>query len=183
MTVTVDVAVLSDLVKVEVSDPDHADICAEFHYGLDEKQNDPSLIEVRFTRPDDQGELDVSAFRERPIGRWEKAARSGALSALDEERQERNAQILESLQAAADQGDFQARRALSALTRLLSVALQYRENVASGVRDPVAQIARAQGVKPATARTWVKRARQAGLIGAALGPTAGERGPASRKSA
>ena len=175
--------VLSDEVRVEISDPLHPEVSVRFDYSLDVDQKNPALSGVHLTGAGDNGEVDVQDFRELPMGRWEKAGRVAALEALDHERKERNEQALADLQAAADRGDFRAKRALTAMNRLLTVAVQYRDNVARGVPDPVAQIARTEGVKPATARTWVRRARQAGLIGPAFGPTAGERGPAARKSA
>ncbi len=57
------------------------------------------------------------------------------------------------------------------------VATDYRRNLALGVRDPAAKIARDMSANPATVRTWIRRARQLGLLGPAKGPTPGELSP------
>lgn len=53
------------------------------------------------------------------------------------------------------------------------IAMYYMDLVARGRSDPAVEIARHFGLTPTTARSWIHRARKAGLLGAAVGRTAG----------
>ena len=57
---------------------------------------------------------------------------------------------------------------------LLQVVDEYRTNILAGVHNPAALIAEKHGVKPATARSWLHRARRLGLLGPAADRAAGE---------
>jgi len=61
------------------------------------------------------------------------------------------------------------------------IASQYRKLLEAGHRNPVSLIARERDVVPATARTWVRRARERGYLGPARGKFAGEGGSAKGK--
>lgn len=150
-----------------------------------------SEVEIRsldsYQRP-----LDVAKIRDLPLGRWERAALSAASSAARNEP----ADYLEGISAAslpAEQRDRLAadlvndlypgleadrspagRRRLSGLLRLAQVGLDYRDLMREGRSDPAAEIARMNSVSPATARSWVHRARKAGFLGQAKGRSAGE---------
>jgi hypothetical protein len=47
---------------------------------------------------------------------------------------------------------------------LQQVAEEYRLNVARKFRDPAGRIARKYGAKPATVRSWIRRARERGYL-------------------
>lgn len=73
--------------------------------------------------------------------------------------------LLETIYPTVKQDDSPAgRRRLRALQRLAVVAVEYQRHRLEGRTDPAAEIARKHGVKPATARSWIHRARAAGLL-------------------
>jgi transposase-like protein len=99
-----------------------------------------------------------------PWAAWERAARTAAAERLSEP---------------ADHLPRPAWAPEESMERWLllhKVASQYRASVKAGLRNPGAVIAEKHGVNPATARNWVRRAREEGLLGPAKGPTAGETG-------
>jgi hypothetical protein len=61
------------------------------------------------------------------------------------------------------------------------VATTYRAAVASGSRSPVGDLSIQLGTSRSTAGRWVVAARKAGLLGKAIGRTAGEDLPARRR--
>lgn len=66
------------------------------------------------------------------------------------------------------------RRRRMSLRKLANVAIDYRNELVHGRPDPAVAIATKYGVSPSTARTWIHRARNAGLLAPAVGRTAGE---------
>lgn len=67
-------------------------------------------------------------------------------------------------------------RRLRTLRRLAEVAVEYQRYLMEGRTDPAAEIARQHDVKPATARSWIHRARAARLL---TQPTAFKAGTAA----
>lgn len=66
------------------------------------------------------------------------------------------------------------RRRRTSLRKLANVAIDYRAALMNGRSDPAAAISEKYGVSPSTARSWIHRARAAGLLSPAVGRTAGE---------
>ena len=147
-----------------LADTEHPEVEAKFSYRFGDAVFGLETVCIS-ARPDD--EVDLSRFRVAyPWGRWEKAARIATLQALDREGvwkrglQDRSPRI----------------------EKLMAIAEEYRQNLSAGVRDPVGEIARRHEVKPSTARSWIYRARQRGLLGPGTSRTAGEAGPAALPS-
>ena len=67
-------------------------------------------------------------------------------------------------------GEARTRRSLH---KLALVAVQYRQLLAAGRRDPANAIAQQYSVSSATARSWIFRAREKGFLGQAYNRTAG----------
>ncbi|MDP9225722.1 MAG: hypothetical protein M3P18_18150 [Actinomycetota bacterium] len=146
-------------------------------------------VDLRFEDGDDQLPLDsVCVQRDKidsmpnpaistqelraefPWTTWERAARAAAANFLISHYADRRPGL-------SPNGLFEPRSSFDAL--LLQVVEEYRANVVSGVRNPAAMIAEKHGVKPATARSWLHRARQLGLLGPAADRAAGEVGTPS----
>jgi len=116
-------------------------------------------------------EISVYELRaEFPWAAWERAARVAAA----EEFAERVGH-LRPVGVESSQGSLFT-------SLLIEVAMEYRTNVKAGLHNPAAMIAEKHGVKPATARSWIHRARELGLLGPAKGTTAGEAGVAASRS-
>lgn len=128
--------------EVAVEDDDRT-ATAVFSYVY--RYEDWRLIRVNIGADDPSApSLMPSDLRDMPWARWQRAA---------------YAKVREETAQKAPVNEANA-----ALFRLAEVAGAYRMNVARGDRDPVSAIAREYDVKPATARSWVYRARKAGLI-------------------
>lgn len=139
---------------------------------------------------DERRPLTVTDVRDLPIARWEQAARSHAVEAINARWQgdvarrlarstyeEAVALVEPDLVEAfrARPGDGQLVRRYDAAVQLAKVAGLYRQLVREGVRNPATEIARVfGGVSDATARAWVYRARSKGYLGRATGTTVGE---------
>ncbi len=133
-----------------------------------------------------QARLTIAGVRDLPLARWEAAARahiSQKLSmTLDEHRQlwgklagpaeadriltfispaVRVQQLYPGLAQSSTPGDM---RRYKSLLRLAEVADEYQRAQRDGVHDPAAFVARNRGEKPATVRSWLHRARKAGLL-------------------
>lgn len=148
----------------------------------------------------DAAPLTISAVRNWPLARWESAAR-GVVSvnpdgkalkefldktpkgrgrtrpATDEEKRLFRAEALlwEAFPEIEHAGDTPGeRRHWNGLRKLAEAAVIYRDLVTEGRADPSAEMARVKNVSPATARSWIYRARQVGLLGPAVGRTPGE---------
>lgn len=145
--------------------------------------------------------LSASTIREYPIARWDNVARQklvgptstnspnlvaaalDLLKALDMEPSEMALSIvLDTLALALVRAYYPnlpaargavAARSRKSLTRLARVAVLYQYLIAQGKSDPASEIARQHDISSATARSWVHRARKAGFLGPAVGPTAG----------
>jgi hypothetical protein len=148
-------------VRIRLRDDDYPWLIGSFVYrNLDGFLD---LVSVTVEEDDDslsREEISVWALRrEYPWGAWQRAARSAAADEL----------WSWGLRPGEVDRDID-----SMDTRLLLVAAEYRENLKAGVRDPVARIARRHKVPPGTARSWVHRARNAGMLGEAKDRAAGE---------
>ncbi len=118
--------------------------------------------------------LHMSLLRDLPLVRWELAAQAHALYASKGRRLPQDVDThYWAIQAEVERvypglSPLTATRQLSrrwqTAYRLAEVAAHYRINIAAGLPDPAARIARDWGEKPATVRTWVHRARQAGFL-------------------
>lgn len=109
-----------------------------------------------------------------PWKRWEQAARSKV--AADRREGAEDLALVDLVTRLATQHPDLALAdpRMDAALHLARVAAEYRTNVAAGLRSPAAEIARSHGVRPETARAWISRARKAGFLGPAVGPTPGE---------
>jgi transposase-like protein len=152
--------------------------------------------------------ITISAVRDFPLARWESAARSLVIGKFADDDVEKTLALpidsdtkrkivtevlLQGLYPGIDDDPTPGgRRRARSLRKLADVAAHYRELLSMGRADPAAEIARTNDVSPSTARTWIHRARQAGLLGPAVGRTPGERptgaaltkmatGPAAKK--
>jgi len=105
-----------------------------------------------------------------PWTTWERAARAAAANYLMGYYVDRRPGL-------SPNGFFEPRGSFDAL--LLQVVEEYRANVVAGAHNPAALIAEKHGVKPATARSWLHKARQLGLLGPAADRAAGEVGAPS----
>lgn len=139
--------------------------------------------------------LTTSAIRDLPLHRWELAVRNITTLWLDRASEEGYAQgvaiaggdidrealvdeLMRSLYPAAADDDTPAGvRRYNSLLRLAEVAVEYQLLLAEGRSDPAAEIARMRGVSATTVRGWIFRARKAGFLGPATGPTAGAQAP------
>lgn len=150
-----------DRIRIAVEDSTHPNLRAIFTYSA-ARQMSQALIGFALEPREgaDPGLLTVTQIRDLPVARWEQAARASVIQ-----------QAREALAGLAKVLEGQTATKLGGLAE---VARSYRMNVAAGMRDPVASIARDHGVKQATAAGWVFRARKAGLLGPAIGRTPGE---------
>lgn len=141
--------------------------------------------------PMDSEVLTVGAVRDFPVARWERAARARAQAfwhealadavALVQRRMDLESEVGRVAPDLADEANYQVarsekgtkvsggltpaqRRRKERLTHLAGVAQEYRENVMAGVSDPAGAIARRREANPSTVRTWLKRAREVGLL-------------------
>jgi hypothetical protein len=179
---------------VTVREPDRPELLIRLGYAI--RQEGPALVgfSVSPAGEPDAASLSSAGIRSLPVSRWDRSARAalgreidrqlgGAAIAVDQvmgmlqtvlgdlspEDQGRPLGELRELLASRLQAAAGARRRVRSIGRLEAVAQEYRANLAAGLPDPVASIARAHDVQPATARSWVYRARKAGLLGPAVG--------------
>lgn len=143
--------------------------------------------------------LAVSSIRDLPLTRWENAARAaihaewfppespsggklswftkntdGTLSIDTSLRDAYAERLLSSLYPDVGKSDTPgARRRDESLRKLARAAVEYHAYLGEGRSDPAIEIARGNGVSPATARSWIFRARKAGLLGPSSGTKPG----------
>lgn len=107
--------------------------------------------------------LTASGIRDLPLARWEAAARAHVVDpAVIQNLPVRTWQGHEG-SFAAEAAATSERKARS-LAHLAEVAEQYLAEQRLGTPDPAAAIANARGVNRSTVRSWIHRARQAGLL-------------------
>lgn len=141
--------------------------------------------------------INISAIRNLPLTRWEAAAR-GLLTLVSSDHPDtiRNLGSDQYYKISVDENIAAERhiestlknvypevdedttpgglRRARGLRKLATVAYEYRGHLTEGRLDPAAEIARTHEVSMSTARTWIHRARKAGLLGPAAGRTPGE---------
>lgn len=147
---------------VKITDERYPGIVASFEYRRGQ-EGYWQLAAANVVQTDASLSLSAGTLRDVPWARWQRTA-DAHLRAADERRGRASQQLTPQL------------------LRLAEVAGAYRANLAAGLKDPVAAIARDYDVKPATARSWVHRARKAGLLGEALSRVAGEEIPKGGRS-
>lgn len=153
-------------------------------------------------RADNAKPFSISAVRDFPLVRWEQAARGVVTWAIDDlaewdtsagrfalkvtpghesesESESPQGRLVDELVESVDpdvKNDHTpaGRRRLASLRKLASVALDYRNELMHGRPDPAVVIAGKYDVSPSTARSWIHRARAAGLLAPAVGRMAGE---------
>lgn len=151
-------------------------------------------------RSDNAKTFSISAIRDFPLVRWEQAARGVVTWAVDDlaewdtsagkfalkvaprhesESESPQDRIVDELVESVDpdvKNDHTpaGRRRLASLRKLASVAVDYRNELMHGRSDPAVAIAFKYDVSRSTARSWIHRARNAGLLAPAVGRTAGE---------
>jgi hypothetical protein len=123
--------------------------------------------------------LTVTEVRDLPVSRWQQAARAAATAEVSNTVTAGFAAVSRALRDVAEAfgaplNDRRAQRRLESRVRLVRIAREYRGNVAAGLTDPAGAIARDRGMNPSTVRSLVRRARAAGFLGPAIGPTPGE---------
>lgn len=83
---------------------------------------------------------------------------------VSRDRRERAIEMVRGVRPDLDPNESKgAARSWNGLVRLAEAMDEYMEVLASGAEDPVGEMVRRHAVAPATVRTWVHRARQAGL--------------------
>lgn len=190
------------LVDCEVRDDDHPKVRAFFRFVVsDPGDGTPSRLfpaEMRLVPPPHRyssrfspGLLELSAVRDLPLVRWERAAGAAVAvkynglsvnfigmpaSLVPQEHRDRLAADM-ALGLYPELNDAKTpaeRRRRDSLMKLAQAAVDYRALLADGRDDPAAEIARRHDITPATARSWIYRARKAGFLGRAKDRTAGE---------
>jgi hypothetical protein len=118
------------------------------------------------------GRLTVSAVRDLPLSRWEAAARghvaqhpafqAGPTEPLSDEELHRLDRAVKLAQATIQAGGDGRR--LRSLGHLSQIAARFEAEQRKGTPDPAAVIAREDNVNRSTVRSWIHRARKAGLL-------------------
>lgn len=108
--------------------------------------------------------LTISDIRDLPLSRWEAAARAHVVDPA----------VMEALPIREWKGYVgggvvttdppQSGRKARSLAHLSEIAEQYQAELRLGTPDPAAAIANVRGVNRSTVRSWIHRARQAGLL-------------------
>lgn len=166
-------------VQYTVEDPQKPGACAVFEFQILLKAGAPAaavLRSIKLERLIGAEPITVTAVRDWPLARWEAAAR-GAVTAEQSlggpvEPEALLRSVFPEVEHAGDTPG--ERRHWNGLRKLAEAAVLYRELVTEGRADPSAEMARIKNVSPATSRSWIHRARQVGLLGPAVGRTAGE---------
>ncbi len=168
-------------VKVEASQPGRWDVRivdgdwrALLTFGWADRehvaQRGLGLLGAHVEAVDSDGEprrLNAGFFRDLPWARWERAGRRALDVHLDEaEVRHDESPLMRVLDAHPELGEAtpQAERRRRAHMRLVLVSDQYRRNLLLGLPDPVKAIATEWEVAPATARSWLHRARREGYL-------------------
>lgn len=153
-------------VGVEVRDEAHPGLVARFEFKPLGEGPGSELVMTELTIRSDDPTIPLlapSALRDLPMARWANAARARATAG----DQTTGAEELEARYPTGDP-------TMDAALRLGIVARRYRQAMLEGVPNPAARVAEDMGANPGTVRSWIRRARQAGLLGPARGPTPGE---------
>jgi hypothetical protein len=168
-------------VAVTVEDSDHPRIGAAFGYLVGDAGRAVFLRSLQVapatgTPVGQQRRLTVTTVRNLPLARWEAAARAhlaqvpGFQPASADDvlfvlrhvtPKDRVDRLYPGLAESKRPADVRKYRGL---LHLAAVAEDFVREQLSGSPDPGAAIARQHNVKPATARSWVHRARKAGLL-------------------
>ncbi|MBX6765929.1 MAG: hypothetical protein IRY90_02015 [Actinomadura rubrobrunea] len=175
------------LISATVHDTEHPQLAGVFTYLADRSGAVAFLwltgvtVEHRADIPlDKRPRLPLAAVRDAPLARWETAARAhilhsrglraptaeevvGAVEKLAETLgpARRVDRLYPDLKNSTKPADLRKR---NSLLHLAEVAEEYEFEVRRGTIDPAAAIARNRGAKPSTVRSWLHRARQAGLL-------------------
>jgi hypothetical protein len=160
-------------VSVVLTDDFYPHLRVRFTYDNDDGTLPLNSVSVERTNEEMDHQPEITVFQLRaefPWAAWERAARVAAAEEFAE-----RVGGLRPVGVDSREGSL-----FSSL--LIDVAMDYRANVKAGLRNPAAVIAEKHGVKPATARSWIHRARGLGLLGPAKGTTAGEAGIATTQS-
>jgi hypothetical protein len=136
--------------------------------------SDPVLVGIHVVTADEEGTpVTVGKIRDLPLVRWETVARANVIvqystlindqpntfDALDPAgRVDLLYPGLSGLRAPA------AKRKYRSLLHMAEVAHDYRQKQLAGVTDPAGAIARERDTNPSTVRSWIHRARLAGLL-------------------
>lgn len=172
----------SEYLVVAVFDSGYQDLRASLAYAWVGSRFELIGFSVMPSAPEPGRAFTIRDIRDLPLSRWHRAALAFA---IDWGRRQREQQAewwsavreVARVEPAVLDGltdTPSARRRYATATKLAKVASQYRANILAGLNDPVAAIARDRDISPGAARALVHRARKAGYIGAASGPTAGE---------
>jgi len=154
-----------------VTDDDYPGLQARFTY-----QKDGRLTAVTIAQTDGEAVLTMTTLRDLPMVTWQQAARATAAKvAIAAERGASRTTTGKGWDLTGISLDDLPHRNVLTPARLVRVADAYRANLAAGVRSPAAAIAKQYGVPASTVRSWLHRARKAGLLGPAFVGTAGER--------
>lgn len=183
-----------ELARCDVIDDEHWSFGPSFEYLISRRSDDGvdvQLVGMRVGGPHGApGHIalgtSISEIRDMPLARWEQAARASltmkygappaanrAQSAQGGTPEDVIARVFELFPELRDDHTPAGRRRFKSLSRLARLAYQYMQLVAEGRGDPSAELARQLDESPATVRSWIHRARKVGLLGAAVGRTAG----------
>lgn len=168
------------VVTVVVRDSEHPSFEAAFRYiAAPQAPLRPQAIEVR-QRPaatTEQAEpLNPSTMRDLPLTRWDRYARAHvALHAMDADaaplagdpwkhsRKWGEALVRRRYPDLNPEAGAGQKRRWESLTHVASVTMEMLSLQVYGAKDPTAAVAEHHGVKPATVRSWLHRARQSGV--------------------
>lgn len=167
-------------ITAEVMDAEHSQLLATFTYGcwwphpMTSGPMSAYLMGMHVARrPDHFPELTVSRIRDLPLARWEAAARAHvvekySLTPADVDLVmealtpvSRVDRLYPGLRDSTGAGD---KRKYKSLMHLAEIANEFTGRQLVGEPDPATSIARDRGVNPATVRSWLHRARKAGLL-------------------
>ncbi|MFI9466815.1 hypothetical protein ACIHBQ_04990 [Streptomyces sp. NPDC052492] len=175
------------LVSAQLTDSDHPSLTAEFEYLAISADGRlfPRSVHIR-PAPDlpigQNTPVTAGIIRELPLARWETAARSRAQAALQDWEEKvlldslgqptiralrdlSPAELVEVIEPGLKGSSRKAdQRRYSSLLHQCMVAIEYTALRMEGVQDPAARIARNHSVQPATARSWLHRARNSGIL-------------------
>jgi hypothetical protein len=173
------------MVTAAVEDDEHPTIAGTFGYLTAWVSSTPGddlfLQSVRVGPPPGHpvgkiAQLTVSLVRDLPLARWEAAARAhvafrirrpsvrpGTVGHLS--RDLRAAMLVKRLYPSLADSETKAdQRRYRSLVHLATIAEAFQVKQIEGTPDPAAAVARDMDVNPATVRSWLHRARKAGLL-------------------
>lgn len=175
------------LIPATVHDSEHPKLAGVFTY-ISDRSGETSFLWLTSVAVEHRADVPIgkrqrlalAAVRDAPLARWETAARAhilqlwGAREMTHEEMiaavqrlseivgpERKVNRLYPELKDSTKPADVRKRKSL---LHLADIADEYEVYVRQGTIDPAAAIARSRSAKPSTVRSWLHRARQAGLL-------------------